>query len=115
MKGWFWIDLIASLPLEIVVLIIGGGETGDLQLLSALKAPRLFRIGRILKYLENMPYANLMRIFRLFFFFFLTAHWVGCMWFLIKTHPSGHSDKEFEYKYVRTVYEGMLMLVGENV
>ena len=30
MKGWFWIDLIASLPLEIVVLIIGGGETGDL-------------------------------------------------------------------------------------
>jgi hypothetical protein len=37
------------------------------------------------------------------------------MWFLVSSHPSGYEDNSFQYKYVRSVYDGMLMLVGENI
>jgi hypothetical protein len=30
-----------------------------------------------------MEGANIMRIIRLFLFFFMLAHWVGCFWFVI--------------------------------
>ena len=48
-----------------------------------LKLPRLLRLGRILKFLENMKGANIWRMIRLFMMFFMFAHWVGCFWYLI--------------------------------
>ena len=54
MKLWFWIDILATFPFEIIMGILGM-ETGDnVKLFALLKTPRLLRIGRILKFIENM-------------------------------------------------------------
>jgi len=56
-------------------------------MLALLKMPRLLRIGRILKFLENMPYANAMRVIKLFSMFALIAHWVGCFLYYFQAEP----------------------------
>jgi len=81
------------------------GTDTDLTILAILKTPRLFRIGRILRYLENMQYANFMRIGRLFILFFILVHWVGCIWILIKEWPEGWNDYDNESKYVRGIFD----------
>ena len=85
LKLWFTIDLIASIPLELFVMIISvlsdGVESSQLQLkllLRMLKLPRLFRMGRIFKYLERFKYASTMRIIRLLVGYVLAGHWVAC-------------------------------------
>ncbi len=78
LKGWFYIDVVASLPLEFIILFFPYASVEQLQMLALLKMPRLLRIGRILKFLENMPYANIMRVVKLFMLFMLISHWIGC-------------------------------------
>ena len=48
-----------------------------------LKTPRLLRIGRVLKFLNKLPFANIIRILKLYVFFFIVAHWVGCFWIIV--------------------------------
>ena len=51
-----------------------------------------------------------MRIFKLYVFFFVVAHWVGCFWVLIE------DDSEFDEKYslgeqyAHSLLQGMLLL-----
>ena len=82
-KAWFFIDLFATLPFELIAAIFGIDAGSNVKLFALLKCPRLLRLGRIMKFLENMKGANIMRIVRLFVLYFLVSHWVGCLWFLI--------------------------------
>jgi Ni/Fe-hydrogenase subunit HybB-like protein len=54
LKLWFWIDILATMPFEIVLGIIGESENDHVKLFALLKTPRLIRIGRILKFLEHI-------------------------------------------------------------
>ena len=95
MKLWFWIDLLATFPFEIILKILGMDAGDNLNLFALLKTPRLLRIGRILKFLENMRGANIMRIVRLFLFFFMLAHWTGCFWYLVAVILSLRNSGKF--------------------
>ena len=53
-----------------------GAIAGNLRV---LKLFRLLRIGRLLKFLDNMEFANLYRIVKLFVILFAVAHWFGCL------------------------------------
>ena len=54
--GWFWVDLGASLPLELIVVVILRKQlTGGLKFLGLLKLIRLLRLGRIVTYLKIKP------------------------------------------------------------
>lgn len=87
---WFWIDILATFPFELLLLFFPdyGDASSSLKLLQFLKTPRLLRLGRILKFLENVKGANILRIVKLFILFFMLAHWVGCFWFIIANNES---------------------------
>ena len=87
---WFWIDLVATIPFEKVLSIIGKDAGDNIKLFALLKTPRLLTIGRILKFIENMKGANIWRIIRLFLLFFLLAHWIGCFWYFFADYSEGH-------------------------
>ena len=56
--GWFFIDLAASIPFELVYKLATGTSAEDsenseqLQLLGLLKLVRLLRLGRIIRYMN---------------------------------------------------------------
>lgn len=51
--GWFWVDLGASLPLELIVVVILRKElTGGLKFLGLLKLIWLLWLGRIISYMK---------------------------------------------------------------
>ena len=114
---WFWIDLVATLPFEIIFAIIGKEADENIKLFALLKTPRLLRIGRILKFIENMKGANIWRIIRLFLMFFLLSHWIGCFWYFIADYYSDHNNYQegFYDKYQYSLFTGLLILVGESV
>ncbi len=131
LKLWFTIDLIASIPLELFVMIISvlsdGVESSQLQLkllLRMLKLPRLFRMGRIFKYLERFKYASTMRIIRLLVGYVLAGHWVACGFLFVcrlqnptetVTYLHDIQDKPLLAQYLITLRTAFFFFSGENV
>ena len=118
LRGWFIIDVLATFPFEIFAVIAGIDAGSSVRLFAALKCPRLLRLGRILKFLDNMRGANVWRMIRLFILFFMMSHWIGCLWYLIAVDESiveGIDEAPFNDKYLYAVFNGLLMLVGEGV
>ncbi|QDZ22490.1 potassium voltage-gated channel protein [Chloropicon primus] len=81
MSRWFWIDLVAIFPFE--VLIIASGKNLNVSVFNLFKAPRLLRLGKLAKKLDQLAGANAFRIFKLLLVFTLFAHWVACVWFFV--------------------------------
>ena len=52
MKGRFWVDLLASIPFELIIGLFVDVDQGNLQLLGLLKLVRLLRLGRIITYMK---------------------------------------------------------------
>ncbi len=67
------------------------------RLLNLLKMPRLLRIGRILKYLDNLSFAKMIRILKLFVYFFLFDHWLKFYNIKVKIIVSSISISIFFY------------------
>ena len=55
-----------------------------------LKLPRLLRLRKILKFLDNMEGANIIRMIRLLLMYFMVSHWVGCFWYFLAEYA--HTD-----------------------
>ena len=131
LKTWFTIDLIASIPLEVFVLMFSsqndGVDSSQLQLkllLRMLKLPRLFRMGRIFKYLEKFKYASTMRIIRLLVGYVLAGHWVACGFLFVCrlqdptetiTYLHDIHDKQLIRQYMATLRTSFFFFAGENV
>lgn len=71
LKGWFWIDFLSIVPIELLAQLVSymfGLEFSlgeQVKILALLKLPRLLRLGRLLKFLEGKAYANLFKIGKL--------------------------------------------------
>jgi len=52
LKGRFFLDLLASLPLEVVAFVVPVNEK-NLKFLGMLKLVRLLRLGRMITYLRT--------------------------------------------------------------
>jgi hypothetical protein len=76
--GRFGIDLVASMPLELVTLIFGTTDSGNLKFLSMLKMVRLLRLGRMITFLKaNQKLKFSMKIGQLVFFILIINHWIN--------------------------------------
>lgn len=87
-KTWFFIDVIASFPFDLIAeeIIGGGGDNVTTMYLKLFKLPKFLRIGRVIKRLENtMGSGNLLRVLKLMVAYFILAHWVGCLWWFVGT------------------------------
>mmetsp|Transcript_5676 Transcript_5676/g.15074 ORF Transcript_5676/g.15074 Transcript_5676/m.15074 type:complete len:595 (-) Transcript_5676:173-1957(-) len=83
-KFWFWIDLLAVLPFDLILQIFLAGSGDDFgTLFGMFKLPRLLRLMRVFKKLDVVAAANALRIVALMVMFCLIAHWFACIWWLI--------------------------------
>ena len=74
--GRFGVDLIASMPLEVIGLL-PITSSGNLKFLGMLKMVRLLRLGRMITFLKaNQKLKFSMKIFQLIFFLLITMHWI---------------------------------------
>ncbi len=81
MSGWFWIDFVAIFPFEILILM--ANYNLETSVFNLFKVPRLLRLGKLAKKLDQLAGANALRIFKLLLVFSLFAHWVACVWFFV--------------------------------
>merc|ERR1711988_1312953 len=88
MRGWFWIDLIAVLPFDIIGVVADSKDLNNLKalriarLLRLFKLLRILRAGRIFDRWESSMAINY-SVLTLAKFVALTvviAHWLACLW-----------------------------------
>lgn len=81
-RGWFFVDLTASIPVEIVIYYWSIGATGAvLMLMRVLRLARLFRLRQLWQFVSRIQHTNALRLVRLFFLFILVAHWTACLFY----------------------------------
>eukprot|EP01135_Chromosphaera_perkinsii_P011824 Nk52_evm15s2506 gene=Nk52_evmTU15s2506 len=100
LQGWFFVDLLSSFPLDLVVEGIAAmtGNAGDFSALGAtrlfrllrlFKLLRVLRISRLFRYLHRWQEImvtvgeNYLRIVKLIFVMILFAHWSGCIQLMV--------------------------------
>lgn len=131
LKGRFWIDLLASFPLDSVTFIFLDSNSGSTlwQLFGLLKLVRILRLSRLIAYLNIKNDLKMsLKLVKLVFFLVLYLHILGCMWFFI----AKQDDKwipPLDYVYVTTdlyeknrfsqycssIYHALLMLGGNDI
>jgi hypothetical protein len=76
-SGWFWIDMLGTIPLDQMFVAITGWNY------HSIKLARLLRVGRLVRALENWELSTFFNIVRLTGTFTFLAHWLGCLWYFI--------------------------------
>lgn len=126
--GRFVIDLVASLPIEIITLVINT-NSDNLKFIGMIKMIRLLRLGRMITFLKaNQKLKFSMKIAQLVFFILMFMHWINCLWyFVVASSQSWYPPKDLDSKETNaytapqgTVYNifyyySALILVGNEM
>ena len=131
LKGRFWIDLLASIPFDYIVLIFSTDDSNSwiLQTISLLKLVRVLRLSRLITHLNLKNEVKIsLRLIKLVFFVVLYLHCIGCIWFYIvdrnrdwippldyvyiTTELYGKSNI---FQYFTSLYHSVLMLGGNDI
>lgn len=126
--GRFFIDLLASIPFELIVEFILPNNSFSFQLFGLLKLIRLLRLGRIITYMKFKQGLKIgFRIFQLLFFLLLLVHWIGCIWYmLVSAEDSWVPPKDLDSgitnfyrinsfrQYTVVFYYAILLIVGNE-
>jgi cyclic nucleotide gated channel len=81
----FWIDLVASVPLDNFITMYAPAVGGEvLQLTDMLKMIRILRLARIIRMMRaKEDVKSTMKLFTLCIYLLLWIHLTGCLWFMI--------------------------------
>ena len=83
LHGRFFIDLLASLPLELITSFEGSSSV-NFKFVGMIKMVRLLRLGRIITFIKaNQNIKLSIKIFQLILFLLLASHWTACFWYFI--------------------------------
>lgn len=132
LKGWFFLDLIASFPFQILDLVGFGGNSSQFNALRKLaRLPRLARLIRVLRILKivkvlrnNRSIQNFfdkismnpgtMRLVTSLIAIGVIVHVFSCLWFLQAKmqdfYPdswvvrTGSMEEESNYQYLKAIY-----------
>lgn len=81
-KGWFWMDLVASFPFDILMQSEEAGSKAS----GGFRLARLVRLGRLVRvasFARMRMSSNGMRLLKLVFYLVTLAHWLGCAWYFV--------------------------------
>lgn len=82
LHGWFPLDLLSVFPFELIITgskrSEGTADTKNLRLIAFVKAPRLLRLSKVLRYLDRLGNATVIKILRLFMLFCFITHLAAC-------------------------------------
>ena len=93
-QTWFWVDMIAAFPLELLAPAFGLG----LGRMAVLRLNKAFRLGHGMVYLEQVERGlsqstAFKRILNMYATLIAVSHLVACMWILVA--DSGERDRNF--------------------
>ncbi|XP_071964484.1 potassium/sodium hyperpolarization-activated cyclic nucleotide-gated channel 2-like [Antedon mediterranea] len=97
LKSWFFLDLVSSLPMDYIILLMGGGNESIykasralrfLRMAKLLSLLRLLRLSRLVRFIRHWEQTfniagAVIRIFNLVCMMVLISHWNGCLQFLV--------------------------------
>jgi hypothetical protein len=126
LKNWFTIDVVACFPAEVFVLISGSKDTRSKILLRLLKMPRLLRIGRLFKYLDQMKYAAVWRVGKLVVMLLFVSHWISCLFYMVCRLELEANYQVYEpfmdvqtasfgEQYMNALTSGFNVLIGDSI
>jgi hypothetical protein len=126
LKNWFAIDLIACFPGEVIILITQSKDSKSKILLRLLKMPRLLRIGRLFKYLNEFKYAAAWRVIKLVVMLMFVSHWIACLFIMtcrleyesnqeVWTPFVEHLTSSFGDQYMFALLTAFSVLIGEGI
>ena len=119
LKGWFKVDFVAALPLD-VILAPAFSQTSIMR--ELLKSNRLLRFARIVKKFNDFVESSAGRVFFLMSSFLVMAHLMGSFFFFIgRRQDPGASggrwidaerlvDAPFHFQYITSVYWALTTL-----
>ena len=130
-KGKFWVDLIASLPLDFISFAVTQQRNNSLSfnLISLLKLVRVLRLSRLITYMSIKSDVKIsLKLAKLIFFVIIYIHCLGCLWFFIVKQDEVwvppldantlQTDLYFSsaiIQYWTSLYHSILMLWGNDI
>ncbi|XP_045469189.1 potassium voltage-gated channel subfamily H member 6-like isoform X8 [Harmonia axyridis] len=81
LKGWFFIDLVAAVPFDLLFFNSDTDETTTL--IGLLKTARLLRLVRVARKIDRYSEYGAAVLLLLMCSFTLIAHWFACVWYAI--------------------------------
>lgn len=131
LKGRFWIDILASLPMDVVTLIFAPSASNNIifDLFGLLKLVRVLRLSRIIMYMNLKDDIKMsLKLVKLVFFLVMYIHCQGCAWQLIvkgnkqwippldyvfvETHIY---EESVSMQYWNAIYHSTLLLAGNDI
>ncbi|CAI2372437.1 unnamed protein product [Moneuplotes crassus] len=130
LKGRFWLDIIASLPFDLIAkpFLSGNGDSSLFQMLGILKLIRILRLSRLMSFMNLKDHVKMsLKLFRLLFFIILYIHFIACLLFFFRKENSWLPPLEYGWKdedlfqastsrqYTTSLYHSMLVLAGNDI
>ena len=110
MKFWFWVDMIATVPFELVFGSLFANSHRALRMFRLMRLARLLKLVKIHQvsrdwHTNRVLYQSAVRLLFFVFWILLVAHWIACGWVMLleytKQLPVGQGDAEI---YVNSLY-----------
>lgn len=97
LKFWFWVDLVATVPIDdIAMLIVGDQKLMTIRLIRTVRFLRLAKLARLIKLKALIDLLDdysinpsIIGIFVLIVEIFFMVHIICCLWYYIATPASG--------------------------
>lgn len=107
LKGWFWIDFLATIPFDIFYVTFQLGSLS--RILRLFRLARLFRLLRLIRIAQTMKRVNnsnlfnpsVLRLVFMVFWIFFAAHFIASAWIVILGNPNNLDNVT---RYIRSVY-----------
>ena len=110
LKGQFWVDVFATVPLDVIVLSIATSinpnlSDNDMRVIRLLKLLQLVRIIKLLAHVRRVEQASriapaIFDLMKLIFYVFFIGHTFCCVWWAITesmTNTSWMDDSDNDY------------------
>ncbi|KAF7633972.1 Cyclic nucleotide-binding domain-containing protein [Meloidogyne graminicola] len=102
-KGWFFIDAVAAVPFDLLLVETDSDETTTL--IGLLKTARLLRLVRVARKLDRYSEYGAAVLLLLMATFALIAHWLACIWYAIGSTELPHKNITWLHQLARHLNE----------
>ena len=117
LKGWFWIDMLSSVPWDKIIVYFLASSDAGIPLMRVLRFARILKVIRFAKLLFKFDQLLIndvngrlqiaLKMFRAFFSIFFVAHFTGSMFYLFSDSNEVRDGGPYtEIKFMSQYYDG---------